>query len=274
MSSHTIEVARGDRFTFGANWAAFLDSVDERRIATAERSVRDLLETSSLAGLRFADVGCGSGLFSLAARRLGARVHSLDFDPQSVACARKLKAEHFATDAEWTIEEGSALNAECLRRLGQFDVVYSWGVLHHTGSMWAGVELAAERVVPGGLLAIALYNDQGWKSRAWWRIKKLYCSGTLGCGLMSTALLPYMAARAVLTSIRIHGDPVTYFSEYKRQRGMSVYHDWKDWLGGYPYEVAKPEEVLRFLRSKGFTLLNLVTERGHGCNQFVFRRER
>jgi 2-polyprenyl-6-hydroxyphenyl methylase/3-demethylubiquinone-9 3-methyltransferase len=273
VSNHAVEVAHGDRFTFGANWGAFLGSIDERRITTAESSVRDLLETSSLAGLRLADIGCGSGLFSLAARRLGATVHSLDYDPQSVACARKLKAQYFATDAQWTIEEGSALDAEYLRGLGHYDVVYSWGVLHHTGAMWTGIELAAERVAPGGVLAVALYNDQGWKSKAWWRIKNLYCSGPLGCGLVSATLLPYMALRAVLTSIRLHGNPVTYFTEYKTQRGMSVYHDWKDWFGGYPYEVAKPEDVLRFLRGRGFTLINLISEPGHGCNQFVFRRE-
>ncbi len=46
----------------------------------------------TLAGNSFLDVGSGSGLFSLAAMRLGAdRVHSFDYDPQSVGCTKELK---------------------------------------------------------------------------------------------------------------------------------------------------------------------------------------
>src|SRR5713226_7583165 len=127
MISHAIEVARGERFEFGANWTAFLDTVDQRRISEAERSVRELVEQSTLAGQSFLDIGCGSGLFSLAARRLGATVHSIDYDPQSVSCTTTLRDRHRANDSGWTVEEGSALDREYLHHLGKFDVVYSWG---------------------------------------------------------------------------------------------------------------------------------------------------
>src|SRR6266852_1922550 len=107
MTSHAIEIARGERFEFGANWTAFLATVDQRRVVEAERSVRDLLERTTLAGQKFLDIGCGSGLFSLAARRLGATVHSIDYDPKSVSCTTTLRERHSANDSEWTVEEGS-----------------------------------------------------------------------------------------------------------------------------------------------------------------------
>src|SRR3712207_9119 len=86
--AHAEEVARGERFEFGHNWAKYVRLIDAERIAEAERSLTQMLGMPSLAGLRFLDIGCGSGLFSLAARRLGAKVHSLDYDPTSVACAQ------------------------------------------------------------------------------------------------------------------------------------------------------------------------------------------
>src|SRR5213596_3696991 len=131
MSSHAIEIAEGERFEFGKNWSYFLAVLDDARIARAEESLKTMLEVKNLKGKSFLDIGSGSGLFSLAARRLGARVHSFDYDPVSVACARELRREYFPGDQEWTIEEGSALDQNYIKSLGHFDVVYSWGVLHH-----------------------------------------------------------------------------------------------------------------------------------------------
>src|SRR5213080_1694363 len=130
MSTHAIEIARGERFEFGRNWSRFLALLDDARIARAEESLKQMLEVENLEGQSFLDIGSGSGLFSLAARRLGARVHSLDYDPQSVACTKELRRRYFNNDSEWRIEEGSALDADYLKSLGSFDVVYSWGVLH------------------------------------------------------------------------------------------------------------------------------------------------
>ena len=173
-ATSTEEVAAGKRFAFGLNWAAFLETLDEERIGTACRSLQDMLGVTDLRGKSFLDVGSGSGLFSLAARRLGARVYSFDYDPQSVGCTEELRRRYFPSDGDWTVEPGSALDTDYLGRLGKFDIVYSWGVLHHTGAMWDALANVAPLVQEGGTLFIAIYNDQGKTSRRWLAVKRTY----------------------------------------------------------------------------------------------------
>jgi 2-polyprenyl-3-methyl-5-hydroxy-6-metoxy-1,4-benzoquinol methylase len=263
------EVRRGERFTFGKNWAAFLGSLTEERIARAESSLREMLKLDRLDGATFLDVGSGSGLSSLAARRMGARVISFDYDPQSVACARELKHRYFPDDTEWRIDQGSVLDQEYLNSLGPADIVYSWGVLHHTGRMWAAMENVARGVKPGGLLFVALYNDEGWKSRVWRRVKQVYCGSRMGRWVVTATFVPLFALVTAAKSI------VTGTNRFQKPdaRGMSVYYDWIDWLGGYPFEVATPEQVRMFYEQRGFALENERTTRRMGCNQFVFRRD-
>lgn len=272
-STHSSEVKNGTRFQFGENWARFLSTLDESRIAMAEQSLKTMLGRESLAGLRFVDVGSGSGLFSLAARRLGAEVLSFDFDPQSVQCAVELRSRYFSDDPAWIIREGSVLDATFIDGLGQFDIVYSWGVLHHTGSMWKALDLVARLLKPDGQLFIAIYNDQGYISRRWARIKRLYCSGRLGRALVKAVCIPYFVFPPLLLDLAKLRDPTRLYREYRRERGMSKVHDWYDWLGGYPFEVAKPEEIFDFYSGRGFRMERMTTcGGGLGCNQFVFRR--
>ena len=161
MIRYSQEIRQRERFQFGRNWRRFLTVLDEDRIARAERSLTDMLEMEGLEGKRFLDIGCGSGLFSLAARRLGATVYSFDYDPQSVACALDLKLRYFPVDPDWVVAEGSVLNHRHLTTLGKFDIVYAWGVLHHTGDMAAALKNVCDLVAPKGKLFLAIYNDQG-----------------------------------------------------------------------------------------------------------------
>jgi 2-polyprenyl-3-methyl-5-hydroxy-6-metoxy-1,4-benzoquinol methylase len=267
------EVQRGERFAFGANWQRFLSVLNDSRIEAAEGSLRRMLDVSDLQGLRMLDIGSGSGLFSLAARRLGAVVRSFDYDQESVACARELKRRYFPADSNWQIEQGSVLDRSYMQSLGQFDVVYAWGVLHHTGQMWTALEHAAITVKPGGKLFVAIYNDQGGKSRRWRRVKQVYCSGPLGQLLVCSLFIPYFAGHRLLVDLLKRQDPTAFYREYKNRRGMSPVHDWLDWLGGYPFEVARPEEIFAFYRERGFMLTNLTTKGAlAGCNEFVFQR--
>lgn len=277
MNQHTKELASGARFEFGKNWQRFLTVLNEERIKEAEKSLRDFLELEHLQGKTFLDVGSGSGLFSLAARRLGASVHSFDYDPQSVACTKELKRRYFPGDTHWKAEVGSVLDLKYLKSLGTFDIVYSWGVLHHTGNMYQALENVIACVREGGSLYIAIYNDQGGKSiRATWLKKSYVKAPLLGKWLI---LLVYSTSMVLLwlvyDLIRSRRNPMRRYTEYKKSRGMSRWHDIVDWVGGYPFEVASLDAIFDFYRKKEFILKRLRTC-GGGCgnNEFVFLKEK
>lgn len=261
------------RFEFGNNWRSFLALLDERRIEESERAIKISLGRDNLAGLRVLDIGSGSGLSSLAMHRLGASVTSFDYDAMSVECTRELRDRFAAGSERWEVMRGSVLDAPFMATLGSYDIVYAWGVLHHTGDMWRAIDLAASRVADGGQFLVALYNDQGWRSRLWWHIKRVYCSGSIGRALVKTAFYPLFALYALALDLRQGNMPGTHARNYARRRGMSLIHDWRDWLGGYPFEVASPAAVHSALIPRGFSLENETLTRGWGCSEFVLRQQ-
>lgn len=274
MPNHAQEVAARRRFEFGQNWQRFLTALDERRIAEAQRSLAEMLGVDDLHGASFLDVGSGSGLSSLAARRLGAQVRSFDYDPQSVACTRELKHRFFPDDPLWSIEEGSVLDCAFLASLGKFDIVYAWGVLHHTGALWTALENVAIPLTPGGRLFVAIYNQQRYWTRLHTLLKRTYVALPRFLRWpMAAVLIAFQVLKGFVRDVTLLRNPIARYRDYPRSRGMSWWHDCLDWIGGYPFETATPEAVFDFFQQRGFVLERLTTcGGGPGCNQFVFRK--
>lgn len=273
--SYIAEIETGQRFEFGKNWKNYLSEIDDSRIRTAEAATKAMLGLASLDGKTFLDVGSGSGLFSLVALRLGASsVHSFDYDPHSVECTGALKHRFCPSYSNWIIERGSVLDTQYLKSLGHFDVVYSWGVLHHTGNLGQALHNVAPLVAPGGLLFLSIYNYQPFWSAYWKAIKRVYNHlPKIGRVPMETAFLLFFGVGSFAADVIRRRNPFDRWAGRGR-RGMSMYVSIQDWIGGYPFEVASPEEIFRFYRDRGFTLRELATCGGkHGCNQFVFESQ-
>jgi len=265
MNSHKDEIKSGNRFAFGANWIRFQRLLSPEKIAAAEASLCEMLRVQDLTGTHFLDVGCGSGLFSLAARRLGATVFSFDYDPDSVLCCKMLRDEYLPNDPQWIIQQGSVLDGDFLKTLPRFDVVYSWGVLHHSGDLWRGLSNVCALVSSSGKLFIAIYNDEDLCSRYWLMVKRCYVRRRwMRWPLIGVhAIYPFLPSQIyrALTG------------RLNKERGMSAWYDLIDWVGGYPFEVASVRDLFEFYHSRGFRLDNIRTTNRSGCNEMVFLKE-
>jgi SAM-dependent methyltransferase len=257
-------------FSFGKNWAKYLRGLTEAKLQQAERSLAESFANESLEGQSFLDAGCGSGVFSLAALRLGAReVTSVDVDPNSVACARHLCAKTGSPEI-WTCREGSILDPTFVRTITPASRVYTWGVLHHTGAMWDAIDSVLTRVQPGGLLCIALYVEPR-RAELQLKLKRLYNRSPRSVrflleGTYASLLLGYGL-------VRQGRNPVRYVREYgARSRGMSFWRDVADWLGGLPCEWADPEEVSAFVEARGFETVRVIPGSPGGNAEYLFRR--
>ncbi|NOT34225.1 MAG: class I SAM-dependent methyltransferase [Candidatus Eisenbacteria bacterium] len=265
------------RYEFGANWQSYVKhALNEQRVAHAVTSMREFLGVETLRGRRVLDIGCGSGLFSLAAHLLEAEhVESFDYDANSVAATRSLQCAHGVADERWTVRQGSVLDAAFMATVQPADVVYSWGVLHHTGHMWEAIDAAATRVLPGGRFAISIYNKVERfpdSSRMWWHLKRTY---TRGPAVVRRLMEAGYVANFVLTRLVTLRNPISPFldREGAGRRGMEFMHDVRDWLGGFPYEYATSGEIFQHVHSRaGFELERLVNWEGNACNELLFRR--
>jgi 2-polyprenyl-3-methyl-5-hydroxy-6-metoxy-1,4-benzoquinol methylase len=270
------ETLVGSHFAFGENWSNYAQSVSVDHLAHAANDLRSLLSESAFKGKRFCDIGCGSGIHSVAAAQMGAHVTAIDIDVNSTNTALGL-ARRFKVEESVCVSNDSIFDHSL--PLHSFDIVYSWGVLHHTGDMWRAIDLAIDLVSEelGSKFVIALYR----KTRLCgiWRVEKqIYSrSPALVQGIVRAFYVLFFDAVNVLR----RKNPLTYRREYKKKRGMSFAHDVHDWLGGYPYESVKDDEVKNFFSERGFVLEKAVLRCPNktpiglfssGCDEYIFTR--
>lgn len=260
-------------FKFGENWANFSKKIDEGRIKRAELSLINLIGETSLKGKRFIDIGCGSGLFSLAAARLGAsEIVSIDIDPECTKITQELLDALSPHDNHKVINRSIFKIEDHPEATGKFDVVFSWGVLHHTGDMFDAIRIAATLLKDkNSKLALALY----YKTLCcplWKKIKRFYMNrSTISQKLMCLVYLSvYLLGKTVTFN-----NPLSVYKNYSKDRGMSLLHDIHDWMGGYPYESISNEEIMELAESLKLNLeFKKISRRrlgllGSGCNEFL-----
>jgi 2-polyprenyl-6-hydroxyphenyl methylase/3-demethylubiquinone-9 3-methyltransferase len=268
-------------FAFGDNWSDYADKIRDDQIVQAKSALQRLLGDETLAGKRFLDIGCGSGLHSLAALQLGAaEVVAVDLDPECVNTTERVLSRFAPAGALYRVIQRSVFDLN-IADLGSFDVTYSWGVLHHTGKLSEALARAGAMTAPSGLFVFALYRKT-WLCPIWTIEKKWYAAA-------STKRQEY-ARRSYIRLFRIRllltgRSFATYEKEYRSNRGMDFYNDVHDWMGGYPYESISSCEVDDSMRSTGFQALRLFLSKGRkilgrdvgffgsGCDEYVYVRK-
>jgi SAM-dependent methyltransferase len=256
------------KFSFGRNWLSYSTrALDQNKIVLAREAFVSLTRGIDLRRKRFLDIGFGQGISLFLAQEAGADVYGIDSDP---ICAKALAATArlFPSQPVPKIEIASILDDEFVaaqRAAGGYDVVHSWGVLHHTGEMSKSFQAVAGLVKHRGFLIISIYNRH-WTSPFWGAVKWGY-NRLPPCAQAGVArgLYPFFYLRArTLAGERME----------LGQRGMDLEHDIRDWLGGYPYEYASPAQVDQAFTQLGFELLRCDATRGFtGCNEFIFRKK-
>ena len=267
-NSH-IETPLDRRFGFGKNWSKFIETkFDEDRVKSSAEVFCDFTGRSDLSGLSFIDVGCGSGLHSLAASRLNAKsIFSFDFDPHAVAISRSLR-QRGSFKNQWQIEQGSSLDDNFVQKLGNYDFVYSWGALHHTGAVWKAISNTCGLVKGGGEMYLALYSlDVQPQAEFWLEVKQKYVNAGK---LKRLYMEQWYFFKFVYDS-----KPVLYLKKRlakgpNRARGMDLLTDVRDWLGGWPMEFVYDQEVIDFVNKRGFELTNI--DKGKACTEFLFKK--
>jgi 2-polyprenyl-6-hydroxyphenyl methylase/3-demethylubiquinone-9 3-methyltransferase len=265
-----------ERFEFGKNWMNYNSKISYKNVEAAKKSMNEFLPSHVLRGKSFLDIGSGSGLHSLVATSDGAYVTSFDFDPFSVEATQSLKSKFSSNNTtNWRIFRASILDPKFLATLPKFDIVYSWGVLHHTGEMWTAISNAINLVKDDGYLFIAIYNNQGWKSKFWWYIKLIYNK------IPKIVRKPWASTVAIMavclniikyTLLLKPKKAILPLLKYNEGRGMSWKTDFIDWIGGFPYEFATVEELEVFINPKGFIVEKVKRSTSLGCNEILFKR--
>jgi len=253
------------QFNFGKNWLKFSEkTLDEGKLLAAQQSLVELIGQENIKGKSFLDIGCGSGIFSIAARKLGAKkVVGFDVSPESIQSAQQNR-QKYLDDPEISFYVLSILK-NSYKRFGRFDIVYSWGVLHHTGNMWQAMKNSADLVKDNGLFVIAIYNKH-WSSPYWKLIKYVYN--------FSPRLIQRLMIYFFYVIILCAKFLIAFRNPYQKRRGMDFYHDVIDWVGGYPYEYADRMKIINFILPMGFKLRkSFPAPVPTGCNEFVFVKD-
>lgn len=261
------------RFPFGNNWKSYVEKVGQVEVQNAQESLADLIGTENIRGKTFLDIGCGSGIHSAAALKLGAKsVIAVDLDENSTNTTKEV-LKSFSPEESWEVVNDSIFGLEPSYKA---EIVYSWGVLHHTGHLFASLEKILKLVATDGQLVISVYKKTPMCSQ-WKKIKSFFCRS----GKATQFVLSLSFSAFYLLGVLLSGrNPVKYVREYYKQRGQSWSTDIIDWIGGYPYESASPDEIIDFVTKRGFTLKKLRNAEspqayglfGTGCAEFIFKK--
>ena len=263
-------------FDFGENWKNYsYNAISKQKIKEAKKDFKKLFNKIDLKGKTFIDIGFGQGLSLLIAQQLEAKPVGCEINRRCLRALLINQKKFFKKAEKIPVVIGSILDQKTIQKLkkinlkkkdSKFQIVHSWGVLHHSGKMWKAINNAVSLVTENGYLAISIYNKH-WSSPFWHKVKYFYN--------ISPRLIRRLLIFIFYWIIFIGKFIITGEDPFKLKRGMDYYFNIIDWVGGYPYEYASIKEVKKYIELKGFRTIKVIpAQMPTGCNEFVFIKKK
>ena len=214
-------------------------------------------------GKKVLDAGSGSGMVSIAFAVMGASVTGVDITSKCIENGRK-RAKAFGVECRFVQSDLTMLDLH-----EDFDIIYSWGVLHHTADAKASFFRLVEHLRPGGEIIIAVYLRTAFSS--FWNFSRVFYQSSPGFAKTafrrsaSVLLNGYDAVRKALMK-----------KERYMLRGTSNEELVNDWFGVPHRTFHTYTEVYEWFREKGldYRLVNPATGRFKSTSNFVVRGSR
>jgi len=134
----------------------------ERRKYFVEQHIPVFAEFPRWQGKRVLEIGCGIGTDTINFARNGAQVTAIDLSEKSLEMAGT-RAEVFGLSDRIRFFHGSAEQLEQVVPPEPFDLVYSFGVIHHTPHPERVLAQLKNYVRPGSTVKIMVYHRYSWK---------------------------------------------------------------------------------------------------------------
>jgi 2-polyprenyl-6-hydroxyphenyl methylase/3-demethylubiquinone-9 3-methyltransferase len=261
-------------FRFGKNWKTFNLKSDLSHIEHSQKSLDALIGKDVICNKTVLDIGCGSGIHALSFLRAGAKyIKCIDLDPDAVETTVS-RLEEYNPD-KWNAQIANILDVKSNSH-EFFDIVFSWGVLHHSGNLMMAIKNSADFCKDGSLLILAIYRRTSLCT--FWKIeKKIY---NIVPSVFRRIIDLTFACVFLFAKWTQGNSPRAFVKNYRMQRGMDFMTDIRDWLGGYPYESASPATIHNFLTVRGFNLIksNIRDQQfgflGSGCNEYIYELQK
>jgi len=252
-NSHDIVASRVKRF-YDDLWTRYTPAYD-----SCCEHVELFFSDAEIEGKRILDAGCGMGVFSVVFGKKGAaRVIGIDLSEEGVRRAQRAASHFNLSNVEF--REGNILRLPYPD--GSFDIVWSWGTLHHTAEPLKALEELIRVLKNGGTLFVTLYRST--------KLSFLHEGIRKTLRLAHRRMWPLLAKLIALALF-----PATLFLKRRKKAraGENLSDLVLDWYFNPVRHYYRPGEIRQLLEQEGLIIEKFLPASGrfNSTSNFIFK---